>query len=64
MGLVKQARRDFRVLFAADANYEGGGALFRLATSAAPDLRAHYDRLAQFILQRQKQADGQSSGQP
>ena len=40
------------------AYYEGGGALFRLANSVDPQMRAHYDRIAQFILDRQRQADG------
>ncbi len=40
------------------AYYEGGVALFRLATSDEVGMRAHYDRLARFILDRQKLADG------
>lgn len=39
------------------AYYEGGGALHRLAVSADPQVRAHYDRIARFILDRQKLAD-------
>ena len=42
---------------AAIAWYEGGGALFRLAVSDNPKLRADYDELAQFVLKRQRMAD-------
>jgi hypothetical protein len=37
--------------------YEGGGAIYQLATSDAPELRGDYDRLTQFILHRQALAD-------
>lgn len=42
---------------AAMAWYEGGGALFRLAVSDNPKMRADYDELAQFVLKRQRLAD-------
>jgi hypothetical protein len=41
------------------AYYEGGGCLYLLATSTDPDVRAHYDRLAHFILDRQILVDKQ-----
>jgi len=37
--------------------YEGGGALYRLAYSDNPRLRADYDELAQFVLKREQMAD-------
>jgi hypothetical protein len=39
------------------AYYEDGGTLFRLANSHESQMRAHYDRIAQFIVDRQKLAD-------
>jgi hypothetical protein len=45
---------------AAVAWYEGGGALFQLATAEDPATRRHYDRLASFILHRQSLADAQA----
>jgi Domain of unknown function (DUF4855) len=42
---------------AAMAWYEGGGALYRLAVSDNPRLRADYDELARFVLKRQRMAD-------
>jgi len=42
---------------AAVAYYEGGVAVFQLATSEDPELRRHYDRLAEFVLHRQRLAD-------
>jgi hypothetical protein len=42
---------------AAIAWYEGGGALYRLAESDNPKMRADYDELAQFVLKRQRLAD-------
>lgn len=39
------------------AYYEGGGCLFLLANSKESAMRAHYDRLAHFILDRQILAD-------
>jgi hypothetical protein len=42
---------------AAMAWYEGGGALYRLAMSDNPKLRADYDELAHFVLKRQGVAD-------
>jgi hypothetical protein len=37
--------------------YDGGGALFQLATSKDPDVRRLYDRISQFVLTRQHLAD-------
>ncbi len=39
------------------AYYEGGGTLFRLANSPDRKIRAHYNRIARFILDRQTRAD-------
>ena len=39
------------------AYYEGGDTLFRLANSDNSQMRAHYDHIAQFIIDRQKLAD-------
>lgn len=44
---------------AAIAWYEGGGALYDLATSHNPKLHADYDELARFILKRQQIANQQ-----
>ena len=39
------------------AYYEGGGAMLHLARSKDPNVRKHYDRLAQWVLDRQEIAD-------
>lgn len=39
------------------AYYEGGGALLHLAQSPKPELRAQYQRLAQWVMDRQRLAD-------
>jgi hypothetical protein len=41
------------------AYYEGGGTRFQLATCHEAKMRAHYDRIARFILDRQELADEQ-----
>jgi hypothetical protein len=52
---IKQGVKDS----ASIAYYEGGGTLFHLATSTNAPMRAHYDRIARFIRDRQIVADGQ-----
>ncbi|MGH8024404.1 MAG: DUF4855 domain-containing protein [Limisphaerales bacterium] len=42
---------------AAMAWYEGGGALYSLASSKNPKYRGDYDELARFVLKRQRAAD-------
>jgi hypothetical protein len=37
--------------------YEGGGTLLRLFKSDKPDVRHHYDRLAEWVLDRQRVVD-------
>ena len=39
------------------AYYEGGGTLLRLSKSDQPDVRHYYDRLAEWVLDRQRLAD-------
>lgn len=41
--------------------YEGGGALLHLAQSPKPELRAQYERLAQWVLDRQRLANEEAS---
>ena len=43
------------------AYYEGGGALFQLARSQNPGMRAHYDRIARFIVDRQAASDSKAA---
>ncbi len=43
------------------AYYEGGGALAELAQAKQPNMRAHYDRIARFILDRQKIANARAA---
>ena len=40
--------------------YEGGGTLLQLAQSPKPEVRAQYERLAQWVLDRQRVADEQA----
>ena len=42
---------------AAVSYYEGGGTLLHLAQSDDPSIHAHYDRLAQWVVDRQRAAD-------
>jgi hypothetical protein len=41
--------------------YEGGGTLLRLSQSDQPDVRRYYDRLAEWVLDRQRLADEQAA---
>lgn len=45
---------------AAIAWYEGGGALYELASSKRPEFRRDYDEIAQFVLSRQHKADDEA----
>lgn len=44
--------------------YEGGGAIYELATSTQPEMQAHYDHIARFILRRQHLADAAANREP
>jgi hypothetical protein len=46
------------------AYYEGGGALLRLSKSDQPDARHYYDRLAEWVLDRQRLADEKAAAGP
>ncbi len=39
--------------------YEGGGALYNLGIPEQPEMCQYYDQIAQFILERKHQPDGQ-----
>ena len=43
------------------AYYEGGGTLRRLFKSDQPDVRRYYDRLAEWVLDRQRSADAKAA---
>jgi len=44
--------------------YEGGGTLLRLSKSEQPDVRRYYDRLAEWVLDRQRLADEKAAAGP
>ncbi|MGZ5567397.1 MAG: DUF4855 domain-containing protein [Limisphaerales bacterium] len=54
---LKAFEREGAKAKASIAYYEGGGALLHLAQSKDATMRAHYDRLAQWVLDRQSVVD-------
>jgi hypothetical protein len=46
------------------AYYEGGGTLLHLSKSEKPDVRHYYDRLAEWVLDRQGLADAKAAAGP
>jgi hypothetical protein len=46
------------------AYYEGGGTLLHVSKSDKPEVRHYYDRLAEWVLDRQRLADAEAAAGP